>query len=77
MKNEIPTIDISNVIDKKAHPFFFSYDIISIESNKMQHSIQFGMLPMAIVVDGSTSPSIRFSLRIWKFECSFGMERLP
>ena len=52
MKNEIPTIDVSNVISKKAHPFFFSYDIISIESNKMQHSIQFGMLPMVIVVDG-------------------------
>ena len=77
MKNEIPTIDIRNVVDKKVHPLFFSYDIISIADNRMQHSMQFGIRPISIAIDGGTSPSLRIAFRIGKFECSIGMERLP
>ena len=71
-----PIIKATNVVDKRWSIFFFSYTILSVEDSNMQHTIQFGIQPFGISIDGTASPSINISFRIWKIEIHFGLGRM-
>ena len=71
-----PNIEAYNVADKRWGLLSFSYTILSVEDDTMQHTIQFGIHPIVITIDGTPMPSINFSIGIWKFRMNFGMGKV-